>query len=638
MIRATLAALLLVAAFGAHAAEPMGGYIENPNLVAEVARGALPPIGERLPEHPSVVKLKEPGQYGGELRTLMASAKDTRLMVVYGYARLMRWTPSLELVPDILESVDNEDDRVFTLHLRKGHKWSDGQPFTSEDFRYYYEDMRLNEKLSPGGLPQAMLVDGERPKFEVLSETAVRYSWSKPNRLFLQALAGASPLYLYAPSHYLKQFHVKYADPATLEDMVKRAGVRNWAVLHNKHDNQYRNDNPDLPTLEPWVLATRPPSERFIFKRNPFFHRVDAAGRQLPYIDRVAMSIADSKIIPLKTGSGESDLQARYLRFDNYTFLKEAEARNDYTVRLWRQATGAHLALFPNLNTNDPVWRQLFRDVRFRRALSLAVNRHEINQAIYYGLAIPGQDTVLPSSPLYKPEYRQAWAGFDLKKANRLLDELGLQKRTREGIRLLPDGRPMQIVVENAGESTEQSDVLELVRDTWRAAGIKLFSKPSQREVFRNRVFAGETLMSIDKGVENGLVTADMPPMEFAPTTQQQLMWPKWGQYIETRGKAGEPIDLESARQLRTLLGDWFDASTREARSAVWHKMLSIWADEVYSIGLVAGVLQPIVISNRLRNVPEEGIYNWDPGAHFGIYSPDTFWFANGDTAQSAQQ
>lgn len=638
MIRGLLALLLALLAGAAGAADRPDRYIENPNLVVEIARGALPPIEERLPEHPLVLAPAELGRYGGELRTLMASAKDTRLMVVYGYARLMRWTPELELVPDILERVENEGDRVFTLHLRKGHKWSDGHPFTSEDFRYWLEDIRLNEKLSPAGLPQALLVDGEPPKFEVLSETAVRYSWSKPNRLFLQATARASPIYLYAPAHYLKRFHAKYADPASLDEMVKRAGQRNWAALHNKHDNQYRNDNPDLPTLEPWMLSTRPPSERFIFERNPYFHRVDTAGRQLPYIDRVAVSIADNKIIPLKTGSGESDLQARYLRFDNYTFLKEAEERNDYTVRLWRQATGAHLALFPNLNVSDQVWRELVRDVRFRRALSLAVNRHEINQAIYYGLAIPGQNTLLPGSPLYRPEYRNAWAGFDLPTANRLLDELGLAKRNREGIRLLPDGRPMQIIVENSGEATEHSDVLELVRDTWRAAGIKLFAKPSQREVFRNRIFAGEALMSIDKGIENGLATADMAPLEFAPTTQQQLMWPKWGQYIETHGKAGEPIALDGARTLRALLGDWFDADTRNARTAVWEKMLKVWGEEVYSIGLVAGVLQPVVVSNRLRNVPVEGIYNWDPGAHFGMYSPDTFWFASGAGTESARK
>jgi peptide/nickel transport system substrate-binding protein len=637
VIRFAVAALALAIIAGAQAAE-RPAYIENPNLVSEVARGALPPVHQRLPETPLVMEVESLGQHGGELRMLMSGARDTRMMVVYGYARLMRWTPSLELVPDILERVDNEDDRVFTLHLRKGHRWSDGHPFTSEDFRYWFEDIRSNDRLAPGGFPQALLVDGKKPTFEVLSETAVRYSWPGPNRLFLQQTAGASPLYLFAPAHYLKRFHRKYADPAKLDEMVKRAGQQHWAALHNKHDNQYRNDNPDLPTLEPWALTTKPPADRFVFDRNPYFHRVDAAGRQLPYIDRVAVTVADHKIIPLKTGSGETDLQARYLRFDNYTFLKEAERRNDYTVRLWRQASGAHLALFPNLNVADPVWRELMRDVRFRRALSLAINRHEINQVIYYGLAVPGQNTLLPGSPLYRPEYRQAWARFDLKEANRLLDEIGLTKRNAEKIRLLPDGRPLQIVIENSGESTEQGDVLELVRDTWRAAGIKLFSKPSQREVFRNRVFAGETLMSIDKGIENALATPDMAPLEFTPTTQMQLMWPKWGQHRETKGKAGEPIALDPAKRLQELLGAWFDAETRPARAAVWHDILQVWADEVFSIGLVAGVLQPVVVSNRLRNVPVEGIYNWDPGAHFGIYSPDTFWFDRTATAEATRQ
>ncbi len=168
------------------------------------------------------------------------------------------------------------------------------------------------------------------------------------------------------PAHYLKQFHEKYADAKKLAELVKKYKQRNWAALHNKLDNAYRNDNPDLPSLEPWVLHTAAAAERFVFERNPYFHRVDAAGRQLPYIDRVLMSIADSKIIPAKTGAGESDLQARYLRFDNYTFLKDAEKRNNYHGRCCgRPATGSQFALYPNLNVTDPVWR----DAVPRRAL-----------------------------------------------------------------------------------------------------------------------------------------------------------------------------------------------------------------------------------------------------------------------------
>ncbi|MBV8936930.1 MAG: ABC transporter substrate-binding protein [Alphaproteobacteria bacterium] len=599
---------------------------ETPALKDDVASGKLPKIGMRVPEDPAVAELATIGTPGGELRMLMGGPKDTRMMVVYGYARLVGYTPSLALVADILKAIEVEHNSVFTLHLRKGHKWSDGEPFTSEDFRYWFEDVAQNKYLSPSGLPISMLPQGEDPRFEVLSETIVRYSWTRPNPLFLPDLAGPSPLFIYRPSHYLKQFHQKYAEKDVLDTLVKQANQRNWAALHNKLDTMYRNDNPDLPSLEPWILKTKPPSDRFVFERNPYYYRIDKQGNQLPYIDRVILSIADSKIIPAKTGAGESDLQARYLRFDNYTFLKASEERNHYKVWLWRTGPGSQLALYPNLNANDEVWRSLVRDLRFRRALSLAVDRHEINQVIYFGLAIEGQNTLLPQSPLFEPRFRKAWASFDPHEANRLLDLIGLAKGG-DGFRQLPDGRPLEIIVENSGESTEQSDVLELIRDSWRRIGIKLFAKPSQLTLFRRRVFSGETLMSIDKGIENGLATAAMPPWEFAPTTQQQLEWPKWGQYYETKGAAGEPPSLPSAIQLKDLYGEWLAAVSDEEHTRVWHDMLQIWAEEVFSIGTVAGVLQPIVVSAKLRNIPEEGIYNWDPGAYFGIYKPDGFWF-----------
>jgi peptide/nickel transport system substrate-binding protein len=598
---------------------------ETPFLAKAVASGALPPVAQRIPAEPALAEVETIGRPGGELRMLMASPKDTRLMTVYGYARLVAYTPGLALVSDILEKVNNEDNRVFTLRLRPGHKWSDGQPFTAEDFRFWFQDIAGNAKLSPSGLPPALLAGGEPPQFTVVDERTVRYAWSRPNPLFLPALAGPDPLFIYAPAHYLKQFHAKYADKTALASLVTRAGVRNWTALFTKKSAMYRDDNPDLPTLEPWMLKTAPPADRIVFERNPYYYRVDGAGHQLPYIDRVVFTIANSRIIPAKTGAGESDLQARYLSFDDYTFLKAGEAENGYKVRLWRTGPGSQLALYPNLNVDDPVWRKLLRDVRFRRALSLAVDRHEINQVIYFGLAIEGQNTVLPQSPLYHPEYGDAFASYDVAQANRLLDQLGLK---RDGaLRHLPDGRPLDIVVEDSGESSEKSDTLELIRDSWAHVGIRLFSRPMQLTLFRNRVFSGQTLMSLDKGIENGLATADMPPWEFAPTTQQQLEWPKWGQYFETKGQAGEPPDLPAAAELKQLYDVWLNAASGEEHARLWHEMLHIWADQVFSIGTVAGVLQPVVVNARLRNVPADGMFNWDPGAQFGIYKPDGFWF-----------
>jgi len=640
-VRSLFAAVVTIAATlgpGAAAARD-----EVPSLAHAVVDGTLPPLVERLPRPPVVVDLeaegKRVGRHGGSLTLIMGRDNDTRMMAVYGYARLVGYRPkTFELVPDLLADVEVENDRVFTLTLREGHRWSDGHPFTSEDFRYFWEDVANNPALSPAGPPSELLVEGEAPTVEFPSPTVVRYSWSRPNPEFLPALAGARPLYLYRPAHFLRQFHARYADREALAERVKAGHQREWSALHNRIDSPYRMDNPDLPTLQPWMPVTKPPSDRFVFRRNPYYHRVDPDGRQLPYIDEVVLLIASPGLIPAKTGAGEAGLQARYLSFDDYTFLRQAETRSRYETYLWRTANGSHLALYPNLNAEDPVWRALMRDVRFRRALSLAVDRHEINEVIYYGLALDGADTVLPGSPLHRDGLREAWAAYDTAAANALLDEIGLTRRDSRGVRLLPDGRPAEIVIETAGESTEQTDVLELLHDHWMAIGIKLYSRPTQRTVFRNRIFAGKTQMAIWAGIENGLAGPDTSPQEFAPTAQTQYMWPKWGQYHQTGGMAGEPPDLPEAARLMALYRAWRDAGSRAARSRIWDEMLTIWADQVYTIGLVSGVLQPVVASLHLYNVPVQGVFAWEPGAHFGVYRPDTFFMgpARARTPESA--
>ena len=606
--------------------------VEVPYLSNDVQAGKLPAIAERVPAQVDVVNLKAagkaPGRYGGKLHLLMGKQKDTKMMMVYGYARLIVYNHDLDFVPDILESFDIKEEREFTLRLRKGHKWSDGHPFTAEDFRYYWEDMANDKSVSKKGLPSALLVEGEGPTFEVLDETTVRYTWNKPNPNFVAWIARPRPLLLYRPAHYLKQFHAKYSDEAKLNAMATKENKQNWEQIHSDRDRWYRMDNPDRPTLQPWYNSVKPPSERFVFKRNPYYHRVDKNGLQLPYVDEVIINLGATNMVPARTGSGEADLQARYLRFDHFTFLKESEARYDFSVRLWKKARGSQIALFPNLNAKDKIWRDLFRDIRFRRALSIAINRAEINQVIYYGLAKESQDTVLQKSPLYKDEYRTAWAEFDLKKANELLDDMGLTARDDDGIRLLPNGQPIVITVETAGESTEQTDVLELVRDGWRAAGVKLLSKPSQREVFRQRIYSGDTIMSVWSGVSNGIPTALMSPDEFTPSSKLQFQWPRWGHHVQSGGKSGEAPQLEAARRLIELNDAWDAETDREAKAKIWHQILKLHADNVFVIGLVNAAMQPIVISNKLHNIPAEGVYNWHPGAYFGIYRPATFWFA----------
>ncbi|NBC34349.1 MAG: ABC transporter substrate-binding protein [Alphaproteobacteria bacterium] len=605
-------------------------YIETPMLAEAVETGDLPAVSERLPAVPFRVETDGPnlavGRHGGEINWLARRAKDIRIMNVYGYARLVGYTRDFDLQPDILESVEVEENRIFTLHLREGHRWSDGHPFTTEDFRYAWENVELNEALSPFGPDTRMIVDGALPEVAVVDETTIRYSWPTPNPEFLPALADARPLYIYAPAHYLQQFHADHADPDALDRRIAESNERNWAALHIRRGDLYDADNPDLPVLQPWRNTTPPPSERFVFVRNPYFHRIDPEGRQLPYLDRVIVNISDGALIPAKTGAGESDLQSRSLRFDNVTFLLEAEQRNDFTVRLWPTALGSEMALYPNMNVNDPVWRAINRDVRFRRALSLAIDRAEINEIIFFGLATPANNTALPISPVFDDARQTLWADYDLERANALLDEMGLTERNGEGIRLLPDGRPMEIVVETSGERTVEIDMLQLIRDSWQDIGVALFTSSSQRDIFRNRVFSGDAMMSTWFGFDNAVFSASTVPRELAPVDQNWLQYPKWGQYVQTLGDAGEPADMDFALRLMTLYDAWRLADGREERLAIVDEMLDIHADQVTSIGTVQGVLQPVVVNNALRNVPQEAIYSWNPGAHFGIYHPDTFW------------
>lgn len=613
-------------------ASALSAQSPEPDYFSEqLASGELPPMAQRLPENPllmdETMNNLEPGKYGGKMNLLMGKDKDIRRMVVYGYSRIVGYNENLELIADIVESFEVHDNKEFIFHLRKGHRWSDGAPFTAEDFKYYWEDVANNPELNPFGPSKKLLIDEHLPAVEFPDAHTVIYRWQQPNPYFLPALAAPSPLFIYQPKHYLKKFHPKYADRQKIEAQAKKSGKRNWAGYYLKKARQYKLTNPKLPSLQPWVNTTNPPAERYVFKRNPYFHRVDVNGLQMPYIDEVIISIVSSSLIPAKSGAGESDLQGHYLRLDNYTFLKEGEKRNNYNVHLWRNINGAHKALYPNLNSSDLVWRELVRDNRFRRALSLGVNRHEINQVVYFGLTNESNNTVLPDSKFHNIDLQQRWAVYDPERANRMLDEMGLSERNSDGLRLRPDRKPLEIIIHSAGESTEETDILELIHDSWLKLGIKSYSKPSQREVFRERIFSGEAMMSIWSGIENGLPTADMSPGELAPTRQDQYQWPKWGQYYETKGKVGETPDMKSVQELFELNQRWRRSVDFSEREQIWAKMLSNYCEQVYSIGIVNSVPQPIVVNRLLRNVPEKAIYAWSPTSYFGVYHPDIFWW-----------
>ncbi|WP_281993320.1 ABC transporter substrate-binding protein [Sulfitobacter geojensis] len=623
-----LFALLAVLAAPALAQTPLQ---ETTFWAQEVAAGNLPPIGERLPDAPLVVDLEAKGRsfgtQGGTLRTLVTRSKDVRQMVVYGYARLVGYGPDYELYPDILRDVEVIEDRKYILHLRPGHRWSDGAPFTSADFRYWWEKVVNNPEITPSGPPEFMTVDDKLGRVTFPDDHTVIFEWDTPNSNFLPLLAQAAPPFIYRPAHYLRQFHIDFAETETLAEEVRRARVKSWAALHNKRDSMYKFDNADQPTLQPWINASGR-SSRKLFVRNPFYHRIDTRGVQLPYIDVVNMTIVGGGLVAAKANAGEVDLQARGLDFPDVSILKKGEADGgNYRTLLWASGVASQIAIYPNLNFNDPVWREVMRDVRFRRALSLGIDRRMINRALYFGLGNEGGMTALSSSPLFNETDLLAWSAMDIEAANALLDDMGLSNRNDAGIRLLPDGRPMEFVIETAGERQEVENALAIVTDTWREIGIKLVMRPLDRDILRNRVYAGVSMAAIWFGWDNGLPTAATSPKYLAPTNQEFFAWPKWGQHYATAGSAGEPPDIEAAKKLMQLADDWSHTTVPAERKAIWRAMLDIHADQQFAIGILSEAPQPVVISKRLRNVPEKAIWAYDPGAHFGVHRVDEFYF-----------
>ncbi|MDJ1159457.1 ABC transporter substrate-binding protein [Chelatococcus sp. SYSU_G07232] len=622
-------AVIVLAALPAAAQAP--AYRETPFFAEQVAKGALPPVAERVPARPLVVDLAERGKRigtpGGEMVTLVGKARDIRYVSVYAYTRLVGYDENLDLKPDLLERVDVEEERVFTLHIRPGHRWSDGRAFTAEDLRYWWEDVALNKHLSPQGPPDFLIVDGERPRFDVLDEFTVRYSWSKPNPRFLPMLAAPRDPFIYRPAHYMKAFHAKYTDPASLAQAAARAKLKSWAALHNRLDDMFENSNPDLPTLQAWKVMNAAPASRFVFERNPYYHRVDAAGQQLPYIDRIVIDVASGGLMAAKANAGEVDFLARGLTMADIPVLKEGERAKGYKTMLWPIARGSEVALYPNLTVTDPVWRKLNRDVRFRRALSLGIDRRTINNALFFGLGMEGNNTVREGSRLFEPSFRNRFGTYDPAEAGRLLDEIGLTQRDGDGTRLLPDGRPLEIVVEVNGEAAMAIDALQLITEFWREIGVKLFIKPQDITVLRNRAYAGLPVMVASTGLDNAMPTPAMPPAELAPVRQDNYAWPKWGQYVETQGRVGEACDMQNPLKLMKLYEEWLASDEEGEKAAIWRQMLALHAENQWSIGTVAGAIQPVVVRQGLTNLAGNPIYSWEPTALGGIYRIDeVFW------------
>jgi len=576
-------------------------FAESPQLAELVKQGKLPPLEQRIPKNPLVVTpYEEIGQYGGTWRRTWSGLSDSAGPYKLCSEHLVMFNKNgTKILPNVAESWKvSRDAKTYTFKLREGIRWSDGTPLTTEDVVFWYEDIILNKDLTPT-IPNWLTSGGKPLKLEKIDTYTFKVEFEEPNALFLISIGkmGGGHTF-FAPKHYLKQFHPKYTPKEKLDELVKKAGLQNWYQLFGNMNDFLQN--PDLPVIYPWKATNLPTATLQIMERNPYYWKIDPEGNQLPYIDRITHTLLGSagETAVLKAISGEVDMQERGLVIDNYTLLMENRTKGNYRVLRWPQGTGASPAILLNQNVKDPVLRKIFEDRRFRIALSLAINREEINQLFYLGLGEPRQASIISGAPFYDPEWEKAYAEYDPKKANEYLDKMGLTKRDKDGFRLRPDGKTLILTIEYSGDRP----YMEVIKKYWEAIGVKVFLKPLERSLYVTRAQAGEIEVGVWGFDRNVAILSD--PGHLLGTVVEAPWAPLYATWYNTGGRGGEEPkgDIKRIYELWDKVKSTIDEKQRDR---YFKEIINLHKKNIWMIGIVGEVPQLIVAKNNFRNIPD---------------------------------
>lgn len=618
------------------AASGRGGYAVAQTPVASAVVGDykqapmlddqdLPPVGERVPEVPLVVEpVEQVGAYGGTWRSALVGGADFAwLDRTVGYENLVRWDPAWqEILPNVAESFEGSDDaKEFTFTLRKGHKWSDGEPFTSEDMRFYVEDVLHNTQLtaSPGSNP---------PSIEVTDEQTFTIRFEKPEGLFLQSLAavGGNAWTLH-PSHYLKQFHEDYAED--IDQLIADEGVADWVELYQLKGSTPAGTpghavwtNPDFPRVMGWKLVEpyTGSATQMTFERNPYYFKVDPEGNQLPYIDTVRYSIIqDAEVMLLNTSAGEIDFHARNINTNtNKPVLAENRERGEYDFFDMIPSSMNTCVISLNQTHKDEAMREIFANKDFRVGLSYAINRQEIIDVVFIGQGEPWHLAPRQETPYFRESLAKAHIEFNVDTANEYLDKV-LPDRDGDGMRVRPDGEAFSFVIEVSGDQDPAVvDAANLVQQQWSEVGVNCQISPVDRSLLYTRKSANEHDAVVWKG-DGGLNDAMQEARYYIPVSDESnygVAWAVW--YNEAANVEAEPIEPpERVKEALALYDEIKATGDPQAQYDLFAQILEIAEEQFYAIGVSLPAMGYGIKKNNFKNVPAEmfDAYLWpSPG------------------------
>lgn len=582
-------------------------YNEAPILADLVASGDLPPVAERLPSNPMVITpLDEIGNYGGTLNRALVGPADANGWRTIASDALFEWEMgSAVAIPSLAESISISDDNtVHTVTIRDGLRWSDGEPFTTDDIVFYYEAVLLRDELSAVARNQTWReVAGLPTEVVKVDDLNVEFRFGAPFALFqqLQAYYGDEML---MPAHYMSQFHPDFASEADLQAEIDAAGVDDWTQLFIQKYNIFLN--PDLPVMNPWKVDIAFPANQMVATRNPYYWKVDTEGNQLPYIDSIVTDlIEEAQAITLRASAGDIDFQYRHIRFSDLALLVENAEANGYQVLRWADTTG-WFSLYMNQSHADPVMRELMQNLDFRVALSVAIDRNTMNEILYLGTGEISHAAGLAGDPYFVDGFGQRYLDYDVDRANELLDSLGLDERDSDGYRLRSDGERLRITISTYPFETGASSVdgYELVAGYWEAVGVQTIVDLKERALWTDFVRANEHDVA---GYLTASVLWNINPTWYVPTNNSTYWAPLYGAYYSSDGSAGEePPDV--IRNLQDLYDELIVTMDPERNLEIGQQILRIHDENIFMIGTVKTPFQPVIVNNDLMNVVIDGV------------------------------
>lgn len=582
-------------------------FNEAPSLKDMVETGELPPVSDRLPEDPLVIVPPEQiGPYGGLWLNYSTGPEDMRIQDErINYTGLVRWDPMYqEYLPDVAKRWEiSEDGLTFTFWLRKGIRWSDGEPFTARDVEFYYKYV-LQEPGLINAIPLAFRPKDQLAALEIIDDYTLKFKFGSPSGLFMDAMAnGQSESMCAHPAHYMKQFHPAFTPQEELDRKIAESGFSTWVQLYR--DRAY-GTNPLRPSIAPWISTTEPPNWPMIFKRNPYYWKVDPAGNQLPYIDAVRFDNYEEKAIQLRALRGDIGhfFRTNFLKEQDYPLYMQNRKSGNYRVVYRVHPNGMTHTVCINLSHRNPEMRKVFSNIDFRRAMSLAINREQINEACFMGWGFPRQVTPYEYSPLYNAEYEKAYTEYDTVRANALLDSAGLDKRDDDGYRLLPNGEPLAIFLECSTAFTVP-DVAELVARYWREVGVRTDIKVISRQLHDERLRAND----VDAAMWHGgsLVNPIFDPRSVFPDRPYTRIAPAYGEWFFKDRQSGEmpPPDIKKAMELYWKITE---TPHRDKQLAMFSEILDLSQAGLWHIGIVGGIPAFNLVSNDFHNVAEVSV------------------------------